>query len=159
MIQGDPGRRSSSVGDDCTLYPTECLALHGRPPPHFSSLTFPASSLPAFEKMSAVAEKCGLLCGLPLAPGPPSSVCWAPLLQQRSHCSGGCWFFPHLPLGEERFPNAGMERKQKVVDSATPAALVEERTIPEVHFPAPHPSLQTHKFPLDDQVLPYPIFL
>lgn len=147
------------MGDDCTLYPTECLAPHGRPPPHFSSLTFPASSLPACEKMSAVAEKCGLLCGLPPAPGPPQQRLLGPSSPSAEPLFGGCWFFPHFPPGEERFPNAGMERKQKAMDSATRAALVEERTIPEVHFPAPHPSLQTYKFPLDDQVLPYPIFL
>lgn len=67
-----------------------------------------------------------------------------------------CWGFPHFPPGEEQFANAGMEYKQKVMDSAVTkqpeAALMEGRTIPHSICPSPLAPIYKHKFPLDDQV-------
>ena len=60
--------------------------------------------------------------------------------------------FPHFPPGEEQFPKAGMEHKQKVMDSAVrkqpEAALVEERIIPEVYFPPPLPLFTNIQIPV-----------
>lgn len=59
----------------------------------------------------------------PAAPPGPSSPSAEPPF-------GGCWFFPHFPPGEERFPNAGMEHEQEGMDSAVrkqPAAALGRR--------------------------------
>ena len=129
------------MGEDGTLYPMELVAPHGRPPPHFSSPDL-SIFLPACENMPAVPEKPGSPCvALILLLGPDLQSLWDPPSPSAELLFCCCWFFPHFPPGEEKFPNTGMEYKQKVVDStvttAPEAALMEERTLLHSRFPSP----------------------
>lgn len=79
------------MGEDCTLYPMECLAPRGRPPPHSSSLTFPASSLLA-RKCQQLLRSAGCCVASLQHLGPPPAAS-AGLLHQRSYCSVVAGFF------------------------------------------------------------------
>lgn len=140
LIQGDRGRRIPSTGDDCTFRIPWSLWLPTAAP---SPFLLPDLSifLPACKKMSAVPEKSGPPeCGLPPVPGPRPAAPHGQLLSVSRAAVVLLWvFFPHFPPGEEQFPNAGTEHKQKVLDSAVTkqpeAVLMEARMIPHSRFP------------------------
>lgn len=144
LIQGDLVGRIFSMGDGCTF----CT-----PPSAWLPMADPLPIVPPWpfhlppcfrENVSSSREGWGCCVW------PPSST-WAPDRQCLLGCSSlsaqplfcGCWFFPHFPPGEEQFPNAGMEYKQKVMDSAVTeqpeasATLTEQRMIPRSVFSSP----------------------
>lgn len=117
-------------------------------PPHFSSLTFPASSL--------LARKCQQLprsAGCCVPPSgtwvPPSSVCWAPLLHQRSSCSVVAGFSLTFLLVKSDFQMQERDVSRKSwTQQPELRSLVEGRTLPEVHFPAPAPLFTNLEIPV-----------
>lgn len=107
------------------LCPMELVASRGRPPPHFSSLTFPSSSL--------LSRKCQPSQRSPAAPCLASLQCrpWpaatssAPPLFDRAAVSL-LLIFPYFLLGEAQLLNARMEYKQKSVTRQAEALLLKE---------------------------------
>lgn len=140
LIQGDPVGRRSSIGEGGIIYtPWSRRLPTADPSPLLLDL---AIFLPICKNVSAAPGKPGRPC--------VASVQCLGLNQQRLRdplppsaellfCC--CWFFPHLPPGEERFPNSGMDSEQKVMDSAVTKppedVLVEERTLPLHRVPSP----------------------
>lgn len=113
--------------------------------------------LPACVNMSAVPGRSGLLWPPSSTWALTSSTSRATPLHQHSCCFCGFWCFPHFPPGEEQFPNAGMEYKQKshgLSSDRTTWGRAHGRkkdTSQYISLP-PRPCLQTYKFLLDDQV-------
>lgn len=156
LIQGHLVGRISSLGDDGTFVPHGvCGSLQQTPSPFL--LPDLSIFLPACEKMSAAPGKSGPPCVASLQ-------CLGPACQhlldssRHRHSRGGIvpGASPHFPSGEEQFPNARTEYKQKVMDLAVTkqpeAALTDGRMIPHSIRPSPLAPVDKHKFPLDDQV-------